>query len=530
MARIDIKGTAGGGGGSGTVTSVAVSSTTLTVSGSPITTSGTITANIPDGYLKVGTGATSALQNVVDTNGTITTLLLSTVAVTNYGAGAVTSNTAFGSSALTSNTTGADNTAFGNLALNANLTGQWNTGVGHEALSLTTGSNNTALGRHAAKFNTTGAGNTAVGTQAGSVNATGTGNTSVGYIALQNNTNSNNTAVGYRSLNANTSGSQNSVLGVDALLNHISGTGNTAVGYSTGLGITTGNYNTILGANVTGLAAGLSNNIILADGQGNQRLSLGSTGQLKLSQYTATTSFPGTTAGFLAFDASGNILSVAAPGGGSPAGTTGAVQFNNAGAFGADSTNFFWDDTNVRLGIGTNSPTARLQVKGSGSTSATTSLLVQNSAGTNNATFRDNGEVSLILDRSGKGLQLIDNLATTQSSNYYQRGGVAEVITSSGSLNYFWWGNNNTTYPTGVFAYNNGVFIVSSTQKNLDTASAASAVLQADSTNRGFLPPRMTTAQKNAIATPAAGLMVYDTDLNKLCVRTAAAWETITSI
>jgi hypothetical protein len=61
-------------------------------------------------------------------------------------------------------------------------------------------------------------------------------------------------------------------------------------------------------------------------------------------------------------------------------------------------------------------------------------------------------------------------------------------------------------------------------------APNASAVLQADSTTKGFLPPRMTTAEKNAIATPAAGLMVYDTTLNKLCVRTATAWETITSI
>jgi hypothetical protein len=39
-------GTGGGGGGSGTVTSVALASTDLSISGSPITTSGTITANI----------------------------------------------------------------------------------------------------------------------------------------------------------------------------------------------------------------------------------------------------------------------------------------------------------------------------------------------------------------------------------------------------------------------------------------------------------------------------------------------------
>jgi len=58
----------------------------------------------------------------------------------------------------------------------------------------------------------------------------------------------------------------------------------------------------------------------------------------------------------------------------------------------------------------------------------------------------------------------------------------------------------------------------------------ASALLQVDSTAQGFLPPRMTTTQKNAIGTPAAGLIVYDTTLNKLCVRTASAWETITSI
>jgi hypothetical protein len=57
-----------------------------------------------------------------------------------------------------------------------------------------------------------------------------------------------------------------------------------------------------------------------------------------------------------------------------------------------------------------------------------------------------------------------------------------------------------------------------------------SAVSEVTSTTRGFLPPRMTTAQKNAIAAPAHGLLVYDTTLQKLCVRGAASWETITSV
>jgi len=58
----------------------------------------------------------------------------------------------------------------------------------------------------------------------------------------------------------------------------------------------------------------------------------------------------------------------------------------------------------------------------------------------------------------------------------------------------------------------------------------ASSVFHITSTTKGFLPPRMTTTQKNAIASPVAGLMVYDTTLNKLCLRTASAWETITSL
>jgi hypothetical protein len=57
----------------------------------------------------------------------------------------------------------------------------------------------------------------------------------------------------------------------------------------------------------------------------------------------------------------------------------------------------------------------------------------------------------------------------------------------------------------------------------------ASSVLTVESTTQGFLPPRMTTTQKNAIASPAAGLVVYDTTLSKLCVYTTT-WETITSL
>jgi uncharacterized protein (TIGR02145 family) len=44
------------------------------------------------------------------------------------------------------------------------------------------------------------------------------------------------------------------------------------------------------------------------------------------------------------------------------------------------------------------------------------------------------------------------------------------------------------------------------------SAPATSAILDVNSTTQGLLPPRMTAAQRMAIATPAEGLLVYQTD------------------
>jgi hypothetical protein len=61
-----------------------------------------------------------------------------------------------------------------------------------------------------------------------------------------------------------------------------------------------------------------------------------------------------------------------------------------------------------------------------------------------------------------------------------------------------------------------------------NTSIAASAILDITSTTKGFLPPRMTTTQRNAITSPAEGLIVYDTTSQKLYVYTTG-WEEITS-
>jgi len=45
------------------------------------------------------------------------------------------------------------------------------------------------------------------------------------------------------------------------------------------------------------------------------------------------------------------------------------------------------------------------------------------------------------------------------------------------------------------------------------SSPAGSAMLDIQSVSRGFLPPRMSTAQRNAIPAPAEGLVIYNTDL-----------------
>ena len=154
------------------------------------------------------------------------------------------------------------------------------------------------------------------------------------------------------------------------------------------------------------------------------------------------------------------------------------------------------DNDGLQIGNGVNAPTARLQVKGSGATSATTALLVENSAGADILKVNDAGQIS---------------------------------TTGSMTAGYFAAGNSivGSAYArvatTKLYASASGAGI--NVQANATSAQPdASAILQADSTTQGFLPPRMTTGEKNAIASPAAGLMVYDTDANQMSYWNGSSW------
>jgi len=168
--------------------------------------------------------------------------------------------------------------------------------------------------------------------------------------------------------------------------------------------------------------------------------------------------------------------------------------------------------------------TARVsgKITANGSTSSTSGLDVgtlrfQHFA-TNNAFIAENAFYN------GSAWQRVN---TGMASVYYFTGGGFNVGTLTSAAG----GTTQAALNTRMNLTNTGELAISDTISGGGAITMiASAVLQADSTTKGFLPPRMTTTQKNAIATPAAGLIVYDTTLAKLCVRTASAWETITSL
>jgi hypothetical protein len=215
------------------------------------------------------------------------------------------------------------------------------------------------------------------------------------------------------------------------------------------------------------------------------------------------------------------------------------------------------------------------RVKGTGATSATTAFTVQNSGGTTLMSVRDDSRIIMPVGGGGNvsigslnaNTNAIDlrgyfangtncgiyienfNAGTiktqlgsqtngvyvdlTQTFSNGGRGGIGMIVTgivnntgtSVGDIAGYSFAPTITSLTGGsvLYAFNStvgGAYINTSSRQ-------ASSILQADSTTQGFLPPRMTTTQKNAIATPAEGLMVYDTVLKRPCFYDGTSWVTL---
>ena len=190
---------------------------------------------------------------------------------------------------------------------------------------------------------------------------------------------------------------------------------------------------------------------------------------------------------------------------------------------------------------------AKLQITSGGATSATTSLTITNTSATRLLQIWDDGNIGVNTTTNAgfkvdiNGTARVTGNAIVGTSGQYCIGLIGSVSSSKlqaytnnglSPIHSITFGYYTTTFDAQDITFNgpvNSKFFGQSTGNWIigSTTSYASAQFGIDSTTKGFLPPRMTTTQKNAIASPATGLMVYDTTLNLMALYNGTIWTTL---
>jgi phosphotransferase system HPr-like phosphotransfer protein len=200
--------------------------------------------------------------------------------------------------------------------------------------------------------------------------------------------------------------------------------------------------------------------------------------------------------------------------GNSYAGTmTVGTNDNNELRFETNGTDKVTILANGNVGVGTTSPTAKLETAGTGSFQ--NQLTVGNDGVTNTS--------QLIVTNSFTTGSSSVSLNTPNNSAYIRQSAVSGgdlTINSAGPVKL---AGNTATITTGG---GDRMFVSAVGQIGVNTLTP-SAIFDITSTTSGLLIPRMTTAQRDAISSPANGLQVYNTTTSQLNYYNGTAWQAL---
>jgi len=156
-------------------------------------------------------------------------------------------------------------------------------------------------------------------------------------------------------------------------------------------------------------------------------------------------------------------------GGSTPGGLSGAVQFNDAGSFGGEAPNLFYDKLNNRLGIGTNTPNSPLHVAGLASmdSAGITALTATDATFSSSITYTDGNEAA------GKVLTSdVNGLASWQAASGTPGGASGNVqFNDAGALN----GVANLNWDNGTSTLQPYNLTATATIRGADLLMASSA-------------------------------------------------------